>query len=101
MTPDWLYFRREYPDRAYNTSSKVRTRCAIQDPPGRTGSGIRPLACLPSTSGVTVAAIRVHRFRPRIERECYRYLTQWMIDRAACRAFPEHFGRTEDQPSGT
>ena len=27
MTPDWLYFRRDHPDRTYNASPKVRARC--------------------------------------------------------------------------
>ena len=33
-------------------------------------------------------------------RECYRHLAQWMLDRAACKAFPKHFARTEVQLSG-
>ena len=36
-----------------------------------------------------------------ISAECYRYLAQWMGDRVACKAFPDRFGKTEDQPSGT
>ena len=32
ITPDWLYFRRDYPDRTYNTSPNLRARCAILDP---------------------------------------------------------------------
>ena len=32
MTPEWLYFRRDFPDRTYNRAPSVHDRCAILDP---------------------------------------------------------------------
>jgi len=101
MTPDWMYFRREYPDRAYNASPKVRTRCAIQDP-RRANRFRHPTArLLAEYMWGYVAAIKNAPLSLADQRECYRYLAQWMFDRAACKAFPDRFGKTEDQPSGT
>jgi glycosyltransferase involved in cell wall biosynthesis len=99
MTPDWLYFRREYADRAYNTSPSVRARCAILDP-ARANRLRHPTArLLTEYLWGYVAAIRRAPLSAADRRECYRYLTQWAADRAACRVLPQHFGRTEDEPS--
>ena len=37
MTPEWLYFRRDFPDRAYNKTPTVRDRCVVMDPARATG----------------------------------------------------------------
>jgi glycosyltransferase involved in cell wall biosynthesis len=97
MTPDWLYFRRDYPDRTYNMSPTVRARCAILDPV-RANRLRHPTARLLSEYiWGYVAAIRRAPLSPADRRECYRHLAQWMLDRAACRALPRRFGRTEAQ----
>jgi glycosyltransferase involved in cell wall biosynthesis len=99
MTSDWLYFRREYPDRAYNASPKVRTRCAVQDP-ARANRLRHPTArLLAEYFWGYVAAIRRAPLSSADRQECYRQLAQWMLDRAACKALPGRFGQTEDQPS--
>lgn len=99
MTPDWLYFRRQHPDRSYNASSKVQARCAIQDP-ARANRLLHPTARLHAEYILGyVAAIRRAPLTSADRRQCYRYLAKWMLDRAACRAFPGHFGKVEEQPS--
>lgn len=99
MTPEWMYFRREHPDRAYNSSPKMRSRCANLDP--ARASRLRHPAARLLTEYIWgyVAAIRNTPLSPADQRECYRYLTHWMLDRAAYKAFPGRFGRTVDQPS--
>jgi len=99
MTPDWLYFRREYPDRTYNASPSVRARCAVFDP--ARGNRLRhPTArLLAEYIWGYVAAIRRAPLSPADRAECYRHLAQWLLDRAACKALPGRFGRTEEQPS--
>jgi glycosyltransferase involved in cell wall biosynthesis len=99
MTPDWLYFRREYPDRAYNASPNLRARCAILDP-ARANRLRHPTArLLTEYIWGYIAAIRHAPLSPADRRDCYRHLAQWMLDRAACKALPGRFGQTEDQPS--
>ena len=97
MTPEWLYFRRETPSRAYNASTKMRARCATQDPV-RANRLRHPTARLfAEYIWGYIAAIRHAPLSPADRQECYRYLAQWMLDRAACKAFPGRYGRTEDQ----
>ena len=97
MTPEWLYFRRETPSRAYNASTKMRARIATQDPV-RANRLRHPTARLfAEYIWGYIAAIRHAPLSPADRRRCYRYLAQWMLDRAACQAFPGRYGRTEDQ----
>ena len=100
ITPEWLYFRRDYPDRTYNVSSKVRTRCAILDP-ARANRLRHPTVRLVGEYfwGYAAAIGRAPLSQPD-RRACYGYLAQWILDRAACKAFPKHFARTEVQLSG-
>ena len=97
MTPDWLYFRREYPDRAYNTSPSVRARCAILDP-ARANRLWHPTArLLAEYMWGYVAAVQRAPLSAADRRECYRDLTRWMLDRATSRAFPRRLVPVEDQ----
>jgi glycosyltransferase involved in cell wall biosynthesis len=97
MTPDWLYFRREYPDRAYNTSPSVRARCAILDP-ARANRLRHPAArLLAEYMWGYVAAIQRAPLSAADRRECYRDLTRWMLDRATSRVFPKPLVPVEDQ----
>jgi glycosyltransferase involved in cell wall biosynthesis len=88
ITPDWLYFRREYADRSYNVSPSIRNRCAIMDP--ARASGVRhPTARLVGEYfWGYVAAIRRAPLSDKDRRECYRQLALWALDRAACRVVP-------------
>jgi glycosyltransferase involved in cell wall biosynthesis len=97
ITPDWLYFRREYSDRAYNSSPKVRARCAIQDPARANRLRHPTVRLLAEYFWGYVAAVRRAPLSAADRRDCLRYLAQWMTDRAACRAMPARFGRTDDR----
>jgi glycosyltransferase involved in cell wall biosynthesis len=100
MTPNWLYFRREFPDRAYNASPSVRARCAILDPV-RANRLRHPTArLLAEYIWGYVAAIRRAPLSPADRRECYRNLTQWMSDRATSRFFPRRLVPVENELPG-
>ena len=89
--PDWLYFRREHPERFERVSTTTRRRCANLDP--RRADRLRhPTARLYGEYvWAYVAAIRRAPLSPADRRECYRYLTQWV----ASRALPGRTGRAE------
>jgi glycosyltransferase involved in cell wall biosynthesis len=80
MVPDWLYFRREDPERTHNYT--VRSRCAYLDP--RRANRLRNP--VPRLYGEYiwgyVAAIQQAPLSPADRRECYRYLAQWLAGRA-------------------
>jgi glycosyltransferase involved in cell wall biosynthesis len=100
ITPDWLYFRRDYPDRTYNQSPKVRSRCAILDP-ARANRFRNPTALLVAEYFYGYhAAIQRAPLSAADRRECHRQLGQWMLDRVGCKAFPKHFARTEVKLEG-
>jgi len=79
MIPEWLYFRRDHPER--KRPYTVRTRCEYLDP--RRADRLRhPLVRLYGEYiWGYVAAIRNAPLSPRDRRECYRYLAQWMASR--------------------
>jgi glycosyltransferase involved in cell wall biosynthesis len=99
MTPDWLYFRRDHPDRVYNVSPSLRARCEILDP-------IRKNRLLHPTARLVaeylwgyLAAIQRAPISAADKRECYKDLAQWMLDRAANKVSPRGFEqRVEDLP---
>jgi glycosyltransferase involved in cell wall biosynthesis len=99
QAPDWLYFRRDHPDRLLHACPTVRTWCAAQDP--RRANRLRhPTArLLAECIWGYVAAIRRAPLSPADRRECYCHLVQWMASRAASKTLPRRLGRTEDQPS--
>jgi glycosyltransferase involved in cell wall biosynthesis len=82
QVPEWLYFRRDHPDRAERAHPSVRARCANMDPK----RGNRWLNPMPRLLGEYVwAYVRMIQHAPltRAERrECYRHLTEWMTRRA-------------------
>ncbi len=98
MTPEWLYFRRDHPDRAYRANTTLRARCISLDP--RRANRLRhPTARLVGEYlWGYVAAIRRAPLSSADRRECYRYLAQWMLSRAANKALPTRPGSAEDQP---
>ena len=82
QVPDWLYFRRDHPDRALRAFPTVRTWCANLDP--RRADRLRhPTARLwAEYIWGYVAAIRRAPLSPADRRECYRHLAQWAANRA-------------------
>jgi len=89
--PDWLYFRRDHPERFERASTTMRSRCANLDP--RRADRLRhPAARLYGEYvWAYAAAIRRAPLSPADRRECYRYLAQWV----ASRALPGMTGQAE------
>ncbi len=79
---DWMYFRRDHPERAERACPTVRSRCANMDP--RRASRFRhPVARLYGEYiWAYVAGIRRAPLSAADKRECYRYLAQWVASRA-------------------
>jgi glycosyltransferase involved in cell wall biosynthesis len=82
QVPDWLYFRRDHPEREERACPTVRTRCANMDP--RRADRLRhPAARLYGEYILAyITAIRRAPLSPAERRECYRYLAQWFTSRA-------------------
>lgn len=82
QVPDWLYFRRDHPDRAERAHPSIRGRCANMDP----RRGNRWSNPVPRLLAEYVAAYvrMIHRapLSQAERRECYRYLAQWLTRRA-------------------
>lgn len=91
QVPDWLYFRRDHPDREERACPTLRTRCANMDP--RRADRLRhPAARLYGEYILAyVTAIQRAPLSSADRRECYRYLAQW----ATSRARPRHKPQTE------
>jgi glycosyltransferase involved in cell wall biosynthesis len=85
---DWLYFRRDHPDREERACPTVRTRCANMDP--RRADRLRHPAVRLYGEYILayVAAIRRAPLSSADRRECYRYLAQWATSRARPRRAP-------------
>jgi glycosyltransferase involved in cell wall biosynthesis len=95
QVPDWLYFRRDHPERAERACPTVRTRCANLDP--RRADRIRhPVArLLGEYVWAYVSMIRRAPLTAAERRECHRALAQW----AASRATRDSWGEVTDQPA--
>jgi glycosyltransferase involved in cell wall biosynthesis len=91
QVPDWLYCRRDHPERAERACPTMRSRCANMDP--RRADPLRhPAARLYGEYiWAYVAMIQRAPLSAADRRECYRCLAQW----AASRALP---GRTRGVP---
>jgi glycosyltransferase involved in cell wall biosynthesis len=89
QVPDWLYFRRDHPERAEQACPTVRTRCVNMDP--RRADRLRHPAVRLYGEYILgyVAAIRRAPLPPADRQECYRYLVQWMTSRAFSRHAPQ------------
>jgi glycosyltransferase involved in cell wall biosynthesis len=96
QVPDWLYFRRDHPEREERACPTVRTRCANMDP--RRADRLRhPAARLYGEYILAyITAIQRAPLPPADRRQCYRYLAQWF----ASRARPGH-GPQEEPPSAS
>ena len=99
QTPDWLFFRRDHPERAEHACPTMRTRCRNLDP--RRANRLRhPTARLVAEYfWGYVAAIRRAPLSSADRRECYRHLTEWVASRAVNRTFSRPVRGQNDQPS--
>ena len=99
QTPDWLTFRRDYPERAYLAYPTVRTRCVNHDP--RRASPLKHPAArlLAEYIWGYVDAIRDAPLSPADRRECYRHLAHWMTRWATNRIHRRSAEDTGDQPA--
>jgi glycosyltransferase involved in cell wall biosynthesis len=90
QVPDWLYFRRDHPDRALRACPTVRTWCANLDP-RRIDRLRHPVVRLYAEYvWGFVAVIHGAPLSSADRRACYRFLTQWVADRAlAGRSSPD------------
>jgi glycosyltransferase involved in cell wall biosynthesis len=80
LVPEWLYFRRDHPERS--SPYTVRSRCAYLDP--RRASRLRhpTVRLYGEYIWGYVAAIQRAPLSPSDRRQCYRYLMQWLASRA-------------------
>jgi glycosyltransferase involved in cell wall biosynthesis len=92
--PDWLYFRRDHPERAERACPTVRARCANMDP--RRADPLRHP--LPRLYGeyiwAYVSGIRHAPLSSAERRQCYGHLAAWF----ASRAVPDRVRRDEAPP---
>ena len=82
QVPDWLYFRRDHPNRSERANPTIRKRCANFDP--RRANRLRhpvPRLLVEYVWGY-VAAIRRAPLSPAERRACMRYLAQWLTSRS-------------------
>lgn len=82
QVPDWLYFRRDHPERTERVGATVRSRCAIHDP--RRASRLRhPLVRLYGEYlWAYVSMINRAPLTRGDRRECYQHLLAWLSSRA-------------------
>jgi glycosyltransferase involved in cell wall biosynthesis len=88
MTPEWLYFRRQFPDRSYNASPSVRGRSVILDPARANRLRHSTARLLGEYFWGYLAAIHRAPLSAADRRECYRQIALWSMDRAGCRIVP-------------
>ncbi len=83
QVPEWLYFRRDHPERAERAFPSVRSRCANMDP--RRADRLRhPVARLYAEYvWAYVRAIRRAPLSPADRRACYGHLVEWGWSRAS------------------
>jgi glycosyltransferase involved in cell wall biosynthesis len=81
QVPDWLYFRRDHPER--KTPYTVRTRCAYLDP--RRANRLRHPVVRLYGEYIWAYLSAIHRapLSPADRRQCYGYLARWLAGRAA------------------
>jgi glycosyltransferase involved in cell wall biosynthesis len=95
QVPDWLYFRRDHPERAERACPTVRTRCTNMDP--RRADRLRHpvLRLYAEYVWGYVTAIQRAPLSSADRRECYAHLARW----AASRAVPTSVRAAEEAAS--
>ena len=80
--PDWLYFRRDHPQRAQHAHPTVRKRCSNMDP--RRASRMRHPAVRLYYEYIWAFIRMIHRapLPTADKRRCYWHLVQWFASRA-------------------
>ncbi len=79
--PDWLYFRRDHPDRAERAHPGIRARCANMDPK-RANRWLNPAPRLfAEYIGAYIRMVHRAPLTPAERRECHRYLIEWVTRR--------------------
>jgi glycosyltransferase involved in cell wall biosynthesis len=82
QVPDWLYCRRDHPDRAERARPTVRARCANLDPRRADPWRHPAIRLYAEYLWGYVAAIRRAPLSPADRQECYRHLARWASSRA-------------------
>ncbi len=82
QAPDWLYFRRDHPDRAQHANPTVRSWCANLDPKRRSRVRNPGVRLVGEYLWGYVAAIRRAPLSGADRQECYRHLARWAAGRA-------------------
>lgn len=81
QTPEWLYFRRDHPERAQHAHPTIRSRCANMDP-RRADPRRHPTARLLGEYVLGyVAAIAGAPLSAGERMECYASLSRWLVRR--------------------
>jgi glycosyltransferase involved in cell wall biosynthesis len=85
QVPDWLYFRRDHPERAERANPSMRSRCANMDP--RRADKLRNPAVRLYGEYIWayLRSIRQAPISAADKRECYRYLWEWASSRVRSR----------------
>ena len=99
QVPDWLYFRRDHPERAERACPTMRSRCANMDP--RRADRLRHPAVRLYGEYIWgyMSMIRRAPLSPADRRECYRHLTQWLASRALPGGGPRAGEQPQDDPA--
>jgi hypothetical protein len=96
MTPDWLYFRRDSPDRTVNHAPRIRDRCVVHDPSRKNGLLHPTVRLVGEYLWAYVGAIQHAPLSAEDRLECYRSLTGWMLDRAKSKVFRPQMAPIDD-----
>ena len=82
QVPDWLYFRRDHPQRAEHANPTVRSRCANMDP--RRANRLRHPAVRLYYEYIWafIGAIRRAPLSAQDRQRCYGHLVEWFASRA-------------------
>jgi hypothetical protein len=89
--PEWMYFRRDHPDRAERAHPGVRARCANMDP-RRANPWIHPVPRLLAEYIWAYASMIQRAPLPQAERRaCYSHLAAWVAERSR----PHHLVSSE------
>jgi glycosyltransferase involved in cell wall biosynthesis len=85
QVPDWLYFRREHPERAERAFGTVRAWCVNLDPQRANRLRNPTIRLYAEYVWGFVSAIQRVPLSQAERRECYRYLGEWLVSRANVR----------------
>lgn len=99
VTPEWLYFRRDFPERTYNQTPSVSDRCAVFDPARANRLRHPTVRLLAEYVWGYAESIRRAPLSSAERRECYGSLARWLLDRATCKVVPRALVPVESNAS--